>query len=229
MNSATQGLIELHNVSKSFYSATERIQLFDALDLTIVEGTTISITGDSGCGKSTLLNIIAGLETPSGGTIRAGCYSVHDLDERMASAYRSEFLGLVFQFHYLLKDFTALENVMLPAWMTGIKKKEAQSRAEKLLADVGLEHRMHHYPSQMSGGERQRAAVARALVNEPSLVLADEPTGNLDPGNAALIRDLLFSVVKKYGKTLILVTHDREMAMLADTAYRLQEGTLRVL
>lgn len=216
----------LKKLSKSFDSAGDRLTIIEGLDLTVRERTKTVILGESGCGKSTLLNIIGGLETPTSGSIQAGPYSVHDLDEKGLSAYRSSFLGLVFQFHYLLKDFTALENVMLPAWMGGMKRKEATDRARSLLADVNLEGRMHHYPAQMSGGERQRAAVARALVNDPSLVLADEPTGNLDPANAEMVRDLLFSVVSKRGNTLILVTHDQDIAKLADDCYRLQDGRL---
>ena len=177
-------VLELSKVSKSFISAGEELQIIHNLDLIITSASKTSIIGESGCGKSTLLNIIGGLESPSQGTIQAGPFSVHNLTEKLLTRYRGEYLGLVFQFHYLLKDFSALENVMLPAFMAGMKKKEATEKARALLVDVGLEQRMHHFPSRMSGGERQRAAVARALINNPSLVLADEPTGNLDPENA---------------------------------------------
>lgn len=219
-------VLKVSGLEKHFPSAGERLTILEQLDLEVLPGTTVSITGESGCGKSTLLNIIAGLESASGGRIEAGPYQVVGLDEDDSSEYRGAFLGLVFQFHYLLKDFTALENVMLPAYMRGMKKREALDRARSLLAEVKLEHRAHHFPSQMSGGERQRAAVARSLVNGPSLVLADEPTGNLDPANSAVVRDLLFSVVKKHGKTLILVTHDRTMASMTDISWRLEKGRL---
>ncbi len=219
-------VLKVSGLEKHFSSAGERLTILDQLDLEVLPGTTVSITGESGCGKSTLLNIIAGLESASGGRIEAGPYQVVGLDEDDSAEYRGAFLGLVFQFHYLLKDFTALENVMLPAYMRGMKKREALDRARSLLAEVKLEHRSHHFPSQMSGGERQRAAVARSLVNSPSLVLADEPTGNLDPANSAVVRDLLFSVVKKHGKTLILVTHDRNMASMTDISWRLEKGRL---
>ena len=129
----------------------------------------------------------------------------------------------------MLKDFTALENVFIPAYMTGVPKKEAMEKAKSLLVDVGLEHRMNHYPSQLSGGERQRAAVARALMNDPQLVLADEPTGNLDPANASLISEILFNVVDKYKKTLILVTHDHNLAKKGDFCYTLDGGKLQLL
>ena len=140
--------------------------------------------------------------------------------------YRSEFLGLVFQFHYLLKDFTALENVYLASYMAGKSKKEAVERAKALLKDVGLEKRMNHLPGELSGGERQRVAVARALINDPSLILADEPTGNLDPANAVLIRDLLFSMADKYHKTLILVTHDIKLAAKGSVRYTIRHGKI---
>lgn len=221
-----ESVLELRSVCKSFVSAGEELTILKDLDLTIPRSSKTVILGESGCGKSTLLNIIGGLETPTSGSIVAGPFSVQTLDEKDLTKYRSTFLGLVFQFHYLLKDFTAEENVMLPAFIAGMKKKEALERARTLLADVRLENRMTHYPSQMSGGERQRAAVARALINSPSLVLADEPTGNLDPANAETVKELLFSVVSRYSNTLILVTHDREIASLADSCYRLLDGRL---
>lgn len=219
-------LISISNLEKKFISSGEKLVIFSSLSLGIPEGTNTIITGKSGCGKSTLLNIIAGLDTPTNGSIIAGDFHVEALTENELTQYRSHFLGLVFQFHHLLKDFTALENVFLPAFMTGVSKKQAQQRAEQLLCDVGLENRMNHLPSQMSGGERQRAAVARALINDPSLVLADEPTGNLDPVNAKIVEDLLFNIVKQYSKTLILVTHDSGIASRGDQCFSLDSGKL---
>lgn len=219
-------LLELVSVRKNFDSDGENLEILTGVDLAVCESTKTVIIGESGCGKSTLLNIIGGLDAPSSGSVRAGPYCVEYLNEQDLSVYRSSFLGLVFQFHYLLKDFTAIENVMLPAFMAGMKRSDAMDRAKSLLKDVKLEHRMHHYPSQMSGGERQRVSVARALVNSPSLVLADEPTGNLDPANAENVRDILFSVVALHKKTLIMVTHDRSIAALADSCYKLQNGRL---
>lgn len=220
-------ILRAEKLTKRFQTEAEELVIFEDLDFEVPEGRRVAITGESGCGKSTLLNILGGLESPSSGTVRSSGFEVTSLGEEELSRYRASHLGLVFQFHYLLKDFTALENVMLPAYMAGMPKKQALQRARQLLSDVGLEGRLHHVPSRMSGGERQRAAVARALVNSPSLVLADEPTGNLDPENAALVRDILFAVVTKYGKTLILVTHDREMAAMADLSLRLtREGLI---
>lgn len=212
-------------LSKKFHTGYEELVIFENLTFSVPYASRIAITGESGCGKSTLLNILGGLESPTEGTVQAGPYEVSSLDENGLTDYRGGYLGLVFQFHYLLKDFTALENVMLPALMAGVTRREATERARQLLADVKLDHRLDHLPSRMSGGERQRAAVARSLINSPSLILADEPTGNLDPDNSALVRDILFDVVTRYGKTLVLVTHDREIAALADSTWRLtKEG-----
>ena len=222
----SEPVLKLQDLCKSFQSAGEELVILNNLELIVEKDSRTAITGESGCGKSTLLNIIGGLESPTSGSVFAGPFDVHVLDEKALSTYRSSYLGLVFQFHYLLKDFTALENVMLPAYMAGMKKKEAFDRARMLLADVKLENRMEHYPAQLSGGERQRAAVARALINNPTLVLADEPTGNLDPANSGIVKELLFSVVTRYHSALILVTHDYGIASLADSCYRLQNGKL---
>lgn len=218
--------LAVSGLSKRFYTGSEELVIFENLSFEVETAKRLAITGESGCGKSTLLNILGGLEAPSSGTVRAGPYEVTTLDENSLTGYRSGYLGLVFQFHYLLKDFTALENVMLPAIMAGVKRKEASERARQLLADVKLDHRLDHLPSRMSGGERQRAAVARSLVNSPSLILADEPTGNLDPDNSALVREILFDVVTRYRKTLILVTHDREIASMADSTWSLTKTGL---
>ncbi|MBE6345496.1 MAG: ABC transporter ATP-binding protein, partial [Spirochaetaceae bacterium] len=148
----------------------------------VARGTKVVIVGESGSGKSTLLNIIGGLDSPTNGSVKVGGYQVNNLSENELAEFRSKYIGLIFQFHYLLNDFTALENVFLPAYMAGMQKKQAMENAKALLVDVGLEKRLSHLPSQLSGGERQRVAVARSLIQNPQLILADEPTGNLDPG-----------------------------------------------
>jgi len=222
----SRDIVLISGLTKTFSSASEKLVIFDKLNFSIEEGKKISITGESGSGKSTFLNILGGLESADSGEIIAGSYKVHSLDEKSLTEYRSSFLGLVFQFHYLLKDFTALENVMLPALIAGRSKKEIKEKALSLLEDVKLAERKNHFPSQLSGGERQRVAVARSLINSPSLILADEPTGNLDPANAETVQNLLFSVVDKHKKTLVLVTHDQNIASMTDISYKLYKGNL---
>lgn len=223
-------VIHIEKLVKTFVSGNGKpLTILDGLDMDVAPGSKTVICGASGSGKSTLLNIIGGLETISSGRVVAGEYDVGKLTESELTEYRSGYLGLIFQFHYLLKDFTALENVMLPAFMRGLPRKQAKERAFQLLCDVGLEDRVDHLPSQLSGGERQRAAVARALINDPSLILADEPTGNLDPENAVLISELLFSMVDRYKKTLLLVTHDMNLAARGDVKCTMQAGKLAVL
>lgn len=219
-------IISIKNLEKTYKTDFEELTVFKNLNLEVEEGCRLVVVGKSGCGKSTLLNIIGGLDNPTCGSVQAGPYKVESLDEDGLSKYRREYVGLIFQFHYLLKDFTALENVFMPAYMKGESKKIAMDKAKKLLDDVGLSDRMNHLPSQLSGGERQRVAVARSLINNPSLILADEPTGNLDPANARLIGDLLFSIAEKYRKTLILVTHDMSLASKGDLIYSIKDGIL---
>ena len=220
-------IIEIRGLEKTYVTDSERLTILKDLDLTVQEGRKIVIAGESGSGKSTLLNVIGGIDTVTAGTVIAGKWNVGKLNENEIAEYRSVFLGLIFQFHYLLKDFTALENVYMPAYIAGVNKKAAVERAEQLLADVGVYDRKNHLPSQLSGGERQRVAVARSLINEPSLILADEPTGNLDPANAVMIGDLLFSMVEKYKKTLLLVTHDMKLAEKGDVCYKIVDGKLQ--
>lgn len=222
-------IVSVKGLEKTFISASERLTVLSDLNLEIEEGKKIVIAGESGSGKSTLLNIIGGIESATKGLVRAGDRELTGLKEKELSKYRSEFVGLVFQFHYLLKDFTALENVYMPALIAGKPKKEAVEKARALLQDVGVYNRKDHIPSQLSGGERQRVSVARALINDPALILADEPTGNLDPANAALISQLLFSMVEKYNKTLLLVTHDMKIAEKGDFIYHIKDGKLELV
>lgn len=219
-------IITIENLEKTYTTESETLTILKNLNLHVRSGTKVSIVGQSGSGKSTFLNILGGLDSATSGTVKCGNYILSGLDEKSLAAYRSSFLGLIFQFHYLLKDFTALENVFLPAYMAGEKKSAAKKKAEQLLHDVGLSKRMNHLPSELSGGERQRVAVARSLINDPKLILADEPTGNLDPANSKMIGELLFSMVDKYHKTLLLVTHDMKIARNADICYSIQDGKL---
>ena len=222
-------IITINQLEKTYVSKGETLTILKDLSLLVPEGQKVIVVGESGSGKSTLLNIIAGIDSATKGTVIAGDWNISDLKEKDLTDYRANFLGLVFQFHYLLKDFTALENVFLPAYMKGLGKKTAIEKAKVLLEDVGLADRMTHLPNELSGGERQRVAVARALINDPKLILADEPTGNLDPANATMISDLLFSMVEKHKKTLILVTHDSKIAQKGDVCYSIKDGKLVTL
>lgn len=219
-------LVQINKLEKTYSSGIQTLTIFKDLDFTVEEGSKTVIVGRSGSGKSTLLNIIGSIDSATSGSVIAGPWKVTELSEKEQALYRSKFLGLIFQFHYLLKDFTALENVYMPAYMAGLSKKEAVEKAEGLLAEVGLADWMNHLPGQLSGGERQRVAVAKALINDPELILADEPTGNLDPVNANLIGDLLFSMADKYKKTLILVTHDHTLAKKGSVCYSIKDGKL---
>ena len=219
-------IITIEKLEKTYVSKGENLTILKDLDLLVPQGKKVIIVGESGSGKSTLLNIIAGIDSATSGKVLAGKWDILNLKEKELTEYRADFLGLVFQFHHLLKDFTALENVFIPAYMKGVSKKEAIEKAKALLEDVGLSDRMNHLPNELSGGERQRVAVARSLVNDPKLILADEPTGNLDPSNASVISDLLFSMVEKHNKTLILVTHDQKIAQKGDFCYSIKDGKL---
>lgn len=219
-------ILSLKNIEKTYESSGENLTIIKDLSLDLERGKKCVVVGKSGSGKSTLLNMIGGLDAATSGTILVNGQDVSKMNEKQINEFRKKVLGLVFQFHYLLKDFTAVENIFLPAYMAGVPKKEAFERANDLLEEVGLADRKDHLPSQLSGGERQRVAVARSLVNDPELILADEPTGNLDPENAILIGDMLFRLSEKHGKTLVLVTHDMNLAAKGDVRYSIEGGAL---
>ncbi len=219
-------IVQIENLEKTYKTESERLTILSGLNFSVDFGKKISIVGQSGSGKSTFLNILGGLDSPTSGKVVCCGFDLSSLDDERVCEYRSKFLGLIFQFHYLLKDFTALENVFMPALMAGVPKKEAMKKAEAVLVDVGMKDRMSHLPGELSGGERQRVAVARSLINDPSLILADEPTGNLDPANSEMIGNLLFSMAEKYSKTLVLVTHDMNLAKNADEIYTIKNGKL---
>jgi putative ABC transport system ATP-binding protein len=215
-------MIELHGVSKSVPSGAGTLTILHPLDLTIPGGRVIAITGPSGSGKSTLLGLIAGLDAPTEGRIVIDGVDITALDEDGLARLRGAKIGFVFQFFHLLPSLTAFENVLVPMEIAGVKG--ATRRARALLDEVGLSERGHHYPSQLSGGEQQRVAIARALANDPPILLADEPTGNLDTSTGHNIVELLLGINKSRKTTLVLVTHDPELAAVADLSIALRDG-----
>ena len=218
--------VEIRALHKTFPSGDSVITVLDDINLTLRSGEAVSITGESGSGKSTLLGLLAGLDTPQAGSILVAGHDITRLNDRALTEYRLRSVGLVFQFHHLLEDFSALENVMLPARIAGIGEADARRRAATLVEQVGLGDRSDHMPAQLSGGERQRIAAARALINSPPLLLADEPTGNLDEGNSQRLAKTLFELVRIHGTSLVLVTHDRTLAARSDRVLELEHGCL---
>jgi len=221
-----ENIYEIRNLVKSYQTGSQVFPILKDLDLKIKKGSAICITGPSGSGKSTLLHILGALDRPNSGKI---LYYDRDIcewtDEQMAF-FRRDKLGFVFQFHHLLKEFTVLENVMMPAYITGKPRKSSLQRADFLVESLGLKDRVSHYPSQLSGGERQRVAVARALMNEPEIILADEPVGNLDRKNGLVIRDLFFELHEKFRLTLIAVSHSLFFAEAFSSVLKLEDGKI---
>jgi putative ABC transport system ATP-binding protein len=215
-------MIELVDVSRTVTSGAGTLTILHPTSFTIAAGRAVAITGPSGSGKSTMLGLIAGLDAPTTGTIRLDGVAITALGETALARLRGEKVGIVFQFFHLLPALTAYENVLVPMELRG--RTDAPARARALLADVGLADRGHHYPSQLSGGEQQRVAIARALANDPPILLADEPTGNLDSATGQQVIDLLVSVNRARGRTLVLVTHDPQLAALADEVIALRDG-----
>lgn len=208
------------------YGDGRPIVVLDHLELAVHSGEVVAIIGQSGVGKSTLLHILGTLDRPTSGRVSFGGRDVFALDERAQARFRNREIGFVFQFHHLLPDFSAVENVMMPALIDGVRRSEAYRRARALLERVGLSERLKHRPGQLSGGELQRVAIARALVMAPRAVLADEPTGNLDPETAAGVHDLLLELNREQGVTFVVVTHNEELARLAHRALHLVHGKL---
>jgi len=215
-------MIELREVSKTVTSGTEPLTILHPLTLQIPHGEFVAIVGPSGSGKSTLLGLIAGLDAPSSGSVLIDNVDITRLDEDALAKLRGEKVGFVFQFFHLIPSLTAYENVAVPMEIAGAP--DVRQHAERLLEEVGLTGRSHHYPSQLSGGEQQRVALARALANDPKIVLADEPTGNLDSANGRHILELLRSIHAARGTTIVLVTHDAELAAMADARLVLRDG-----
>ncbi|HKV42267.1 MAG TPA: ABC transporter ATP-binding protein [Blastocatellia bacterium] len=219
-------MIELYNVSKIVPSGSQTLTILDSVNLVVPDGQFISVAGPSGSGKSTLLGLIAGLDSPTSGDIRIDGRSIVGMTEDGLAELRGKKLGFVFQSFHLMPALTAIENIQIPLEIAGVRR--AAERARELLIDVGLAERGHHYPSQLSGGEQQRVAIARAFANEPSILLADEPTGNLDSRNGRHAFDLMVEMNSKHGATLVLVTHDHELAGLAARKILLRDGRIAV-
>jgi len=215
-------MIDIHHITKSFGS----LQVLKGIDLHIDKGEVVSIVGPSGAGKTTLLQIIGTLEKPDTGSVYIDDVDVTQLSGNKLSRFRNQHLGFVFQFHQLLPEFTAIENIMIPAYIAGIKPSEAKQRATELLQFMGLADRATHKPNELSGGEKQRVAVARALINQPAVILADEPSGSLDSQNKTELHQLFFDLRNKFGQTFVIVTHDETLAATTDRTIHLRDGLI---
>jgi lipoprotein-releasing system ATP-binding protein len=219
-------LVQAVEMSKSFVLGTREIKVLDRIDLTLTVGEVVSIVGKSGTGKSTLLHCMGTLDLPSSGQILFGGVDIVQLSPPELARFRNRTIGFVFQFHHLLPEFTALENVMMPAMVGRRPTKEAREQAEEILEAVGVAHRLHHRPGELSGGEQQRVAIARALVMHPKLLLADEPTGNLDTRTSEEVHELLLRLNEEHQITMLLVTHNMELAYRSPRVIRMADGRL---
>lgn len=215
-------MIHLEGITKSFGS----LQVLKGIDLEITQGEVVSIVGPSGAGKTTLLQIMGTLDSPDAGMINIDGTNVSRMKEKELSAFRNKHIGFVFQFHQLLPEFTALENVMIPAFIAGVPPKEASMRAMEILDFMGLKERASHKPNELSGGEKQRVAVARALINQPAVILADEPSGSLDSHNKEELHQLFFDLRNRFGQTFVIVTHDEALAKITDSTIHMVDGNI---
>lgn len=225
-NPQNETVLAIEGVTRSFKQGSETLDILRGVNVHIQRGEIVALLGPSGCGKTTLLQIAGLLEAPTSGNVTIGGKKVTDASDEARTALRRTEIGFVYQFHHLLPDFTALENLMLPQFVAGIGKAAAKKRAAELLALVGLSSRVSHYPSQLSGGEQQRVAIARGLVNDPALLLADEPTGNLDPATADDVFKTLVQTIRTQNIGALIVTHNHELASKMDRVLQLKDGVI---
>ncbi|OQY95823.1 MAG: lipoprotein ABC transporter ATP-binding protein [Sphingobacteriales bacterium UTBCD1] len=211
---------------KNIYKRYGAVEVLKGVNIDVQKGEVIAIAGPSGSGKSTLLHILGTLDKADMGTITMNGMELNSLEGKKLAAFRNRHIGFVFQFHHLLPEFNALENVCIPGWLAGRKKKEVEVKAEELLEVLGLKERLENKPSQLSGGEQQRVAVARSLINNPDIIFADEPTGNLDSANAKELHQLFFDLRKQYNQTFLIVTHNEELATLSDRVLHMMDGKI---
>lgn len=215
-------MIKASGINKSYGA----LEVLKGVSLEIKKGEIISIVGASGAGKTTLLHILGTLDRPNNGSLSINNQNISDLSDKKLAEFRNKNIGFVFQFHHLLPEFTALENVCIPAFIAGTSKSDAEKRAVELLTFLGVNGRMNHKPSELSGGEQQRVAVARALINNPAVVLADEPSGNLDSATAKDLHQLFFTLREKFNQTFVIVTHNEELANMADRKLVMKDGNI---
>ena len=220
------GILHCQQLGMTYTEGPNHVQVLSDINLHIEKGERIAIVGASGSGKSTLLHLLGGLDLPSSGSVWIDGQEMSGLSDKKRGLIRNQYLGFVYQFHHLLPEFTAVENVAMPLFIRGEDADKAKQKASELLAEIGLGHRLEHRPIELSGGERQRAAIARALVTEPNVMLADEPTGNLDVNTAAAVFDIMMSLNQRVGTALVMVTHDIALADKMDKRYHLENGTL---
>jgi len=215
-------MITAQNIHKSYAP----LEVLKGVDIQVSKGEIVSIVGASGAGKTTLLHIIGTLDKPDSGSLEINQIKINSLNDNKLSEFRNKNIGFIFQFHHLLPEFSALENVCIPAFIAKTTKSEAEKKAKEILSFLGLENRLHHKPNELSGGEQQRVAVARALINSPAVILADEPSGNLDSNTAKELHQLFFSLREKYDQTFVIVTHNEELANMADRKLVMKDGKM---
>ena len=220
-------ILKANNINKSFRSNEKvTLKILKSISLDVEENKISVIVGASGAGKSTLLHILGGLDKPDSGEVIFNSTNIYNLTDDKLARFRNNNIGFVFQFHHLLPEFTALENIMIPQMINGVPEKKASMQAKDLLNEIGLIERVNHKPAELSGGEQQRVAVARALANDPEIILADEPTGNLDSQNSIILQELFTKLKNKLNKTFIIVTHNRELMFLGDNLFEMKDGTI---